>query len=637
MDESRDSAVSALAGDTASNPIVVLRCADEATLGTAVSDCVWSLSNGRMRELIIPAGPYRYGYAAARTIAQSIPECRWRDPEEGLSRTVMSSALRTLLRMRLIIGIPRLDKLDAESVQLLASLMRFGDLCRRLDFAPGLRLVVGITTAAPTAGMKPLLEVSGESCSDVKGQDASKAPAIPAKLRPLLSVLAAAPHPLTLADLARCAGKAESVVEKDLERWTEYSVVEGHERIGQGSAFSLFEHGEAEVGLGRRLLLERGDLRLPEARLVVSRDMELSTQLCNRALDRGEPAVALKHLQLGGSVTKGDNPGRELKYALALARTGVLEGARAIYFSHVDTAESPDEVLTLAQLAAELHMRGILNRTQADQTLRRGDRDNRDQNLGAAIELRALRAAIMIRNDDLERALTYLRRTSKQDLAKVPTRSRVRYHMAQVLVQATADNRRYVERTLRRSLALAKGSQLVREVADTGVQVLPGDEQYERLLMEASAANLDYDKVQRVLGNRLPIWLHELFDSLFPLEPGAEDAPPAGGALDLFRWLKSHGATLLALWGNDELKIFPAAAANDPGLKSWIETNIQRLRQYPGVCALPCHPIPNAGVFAGDLVLVARRWEQYGPLLVVLRRDQLGNLHHLYAALDSRN
>src|SRR5262245_37222906 len=102
--------------------VLVLRSRQAPALGVVRSRC----DKGA---LVLPAAPYAFEYAAALELARlahgnDLPP----NPEaDGLSRRALAESLRTLVLRDVQIVVPRLDWLDASSLDLIADLLDFAE------------------------------------------------------------------------------------------------------------------------------------------------------------------------------------------------------------------------------------------------------------------------------------------------------------------------------------------------------------------------------------------------------------------------------------------------------------------------------------------------------------------------------
>jgi hypothetical protein len=175
------------------------------------------------------------------------------------------------------------------------------------------------------------------------------------------------------------------------------------------------------------------------------------------------------------------------------------------------------------------------------------------------------------------------------------------------------------------------------------MQVLPEhdsarDESVQRAL-RYTAEGLDAHGAERLLPARMPAWLGDVLNRVFP---GSRTAPmhstpdPKEGPSALYGWLRQRGATLVAVWSGGEIQVLPMGAAARAGLVGWLQLSLQRLRDFPGVTMGICHPVPNAGPYSGDVMIQIPRWGDAGPAIALFRRDEMGDVNDLLAALAKR-
>jgi hypothetical protein len=249
---------------------------------------------------------------------------------------------------------------------------------------------------------------------------------------------------------------------------------------------------------------------------------------------------------------------------------------------------------------------------------------------------------MMLRHDEAARALTLLRRVVREQLDQVTDRTKMEYQIVLARAYAASGSRRFAERALVQAREEARDSAQLMEIERALLQVLPHDDllrdESERRAVKITAERLDQAGAERELGSRYPNWLPEVRGEVFEGQHGAPRSKPphpSEGGAAMFAWLRVRGATLAALWGGGHIQVFPVGATARPGLIGWLQTALQRMADYPHATLTLAQAVPGAGPYAGDMVLYVREWGDEGPMIVLLRRDDVTDVNDLLAALGS--
>jgi hypothetical protein len=216
------------------------------------------------------------------------------------------------------------------------------------------------------------------------------------------------------------------------------------------------------------------------------------------------------------------------------------------------------------------------------------------------------------------------------------------YQIVLARAYAASGSRRFAERALVQAREEARDSAQLMEIERALLQVLPHDDllrdESERRAVKITAERLDQAGAERVLGSRYPNWLPDVLAEVFEGQHGAPRSKPphpSEGGAAMFAWLRVRGATLAALWGGGHIQVFPVGATARPGLIGWLQTALQRMADYPHATLTLAQAVPGAGPYAGDMVLYVREWGDEGPMIVLLRRDDVTDVNDLLAALGS--
>lgn len=623
--------------------VAVLRSADPAALGEAVRDCVWSIAGGRATELVIPAGPYRYPYSAAAQIARQFHG--WKDDAQlpSRSRSALAAAMRPITRAAVVLGVPRLDWIDSASVDLLAALGWFSNNCASAGLDAPLVLVAGITADAPSAAMRRILQLDGADCADVERHRTAPIPSVSKAQREVVALIAAAPHPLAVESLAKYADMAVGELTELMAPLASAAIVDAGEYMGQGPDFGRLSLAEKELQAARKKLLKLSNFPA-EARVIIAGATEPgpARELGRSMLDQGEPELAARCFRAGGLAGIERSRVDQLAYAVALVESAAPDGAGAIFKTTDPHELNAQELFYYGWLAARLTEVGVLSRSVADQAMRRAERVNRAVNLDYGVRMRVMRAQLMLRHRQGMRALTMLRRVVKEHLAQVTSRTRADFDIVMARANAATGNLNQAQRIL---LEVREGSLTpaqALEVEEVLQHVaMPTDtlrDESQQRALRVAAESLEVEAAARIVNGRKLPWAATVLSAALPGAGINGEPPPVAGSdpEDLFSWLRLRGATLMGLLDDGNMRAYPQVAMANKDLSQWLEAELQRLLRFPGATLAASSAAPEAGAFSGDMTLTARRWGRFGPLIVLLRRDEVQDLNEVLSAMGSR-
>ncbi|MCC6465076.1 MAG: hypothetical protein IT463_07040 [Planctomycetes bacterium] len=632
----------AIHGDDA--PVLVLRCATPHVLGEAVRDLCWA-RQGRELRLLLPCGPYAFPYAAAHELARQLAQGARNPPDHAdaavLGRDALAAMLGRLLREPAVLAVPRLDLLDAESAALFSDLLRTSRVLAGAGGTPPVRLVGGVPAGEPSKALRTLLDQWASLPLELDPVAPQPLPELPAAARLLVTLLQQAPHPLEPAVLADMAGLPRAELDQWLVRLQAEGLVSVAGRVGLGCGADRYEAGEVDKGNARRLLAEKGGITLPAARLALLQctDAHLAWELARLEHARSEPAVALAHYRLARLAGGGIAAEADVRYAVALAESGFLEAAAAHYEELKGRNLDAAGFYELGLLAFHLCRAGLLPFDMADGALRRGERACRDNLADRALDLRARRAHLMCRRGESSRALTLLRRASREELLAAPPAPRREYLTAMACACWDTGAWKLAARHLDEARALCTGPRELLQVEDAACSYARADTAQRRLatrgVLLAAVALLEPSYLERhapdglVSSSEMQTALLGSARALY----GDAATPPAGDLPAAWRWLHARGATLLAVLDKGFLRFEPAGVAAAPGLRDWLHAELARLRDHPWAAAVGLQPVPGAGLYDGEFVLLLQRFCGFSPALALLRRDRMSNLDALLAEL----
>jgi hypothetical protein len=486
------------------------------------------------------------------------------------------------------IVVPRLDWLDASSLDLIADLLEFAELA-----GSRLRVLAGLHANAPEPKVARLLALA--QCADEEF-DAHKIRALSVHDKSLLAALRAAPMPLEHEKLMHVSGLRAREFNSSLRKLAAAGYAAAGPRVGLGAASELLP--PTDLTRWREALLEICDL--PDARLSVNAALGLvgaeAAQLARRALADGEHALALSRFALAPRQSR-----EPLQHALALAGCGHTQAALAILNAEQGAP------LDRARVAAELCQRGALSREQAERELRAAERHQR----GSAGEVEAitLRAALLRAAGKHSAALKLLRRVPASQAGMAPPKTRAAYLVELALAwrRAGRDDKCGVLFSEAQKLNLSHATALAVELRAYECGLCT-----PARLAEAAARALDVEAA-RVALRKSPAAIKALRHALG--EP-AEKAPPQIPQ-DALALCMRHGASLAATLIEGELHVLPAHAQSRAGLCAWLEAQLERAAKTPGVL-VPLN-VP-AGEFKGDTLLLLPALGEQGPVVALFAK-----------------
>ena len=565
--------------------IVVLRSRQAFALGALAERC-------DKRALVLPAGPYAFPFAAALELARLFHgHAQPVNPDAaGLSRHSLAQALRALALSDTQLVAPRLDGLDASSLDLLCDLLAFAELA-----GSGLRLLAGMPAWQPAAKLARLL--SAAQCADEEF-DALKPRALNSHDSALLGALRAAPMPLEPEKLMRACGLPAREFQAALRKLCAAGYAHAGPRVGLGAASEVLP--KTDLTRWREAVLETCDL--PEARLSVLCELGLggaeANELARRALLAHEPALALAHFAKAPSRLRD-----MLGHARALAECGHTESALAILKSEGGPP------LERARVAFVLALRGALAPAQAQRELRAAERGDR---FGPReVEAATLRASLLMHSGKPAAALKLLRRfTAAQAQTALPD---IRALYLLLLAQAW----RHAGRDDKARILFAQAQQLAPSPAmalSVELQAFLCGYAGPARLAQAAVRAFDVEAARLAL-KKSPAARKALRHALGESGKQAQAAPAA--PRDALELCMRHGATLAAMLIDGELRVLPAHAQANAGLCAWLEAQLARAGRSPGVL-LPL--VMPQSEFRADSVLLLPALGACGPLMALFAK-----------------
>ncbi|MCC6572617.1 MAG: hypothetical protein IT462_02395 [Planctomycetes bacterium] len=617
--------------------VVVLRTAAPAALPGPVSGLAQALARSRAEVVALAAGPYRYPYAAALELSRMLNGGNLPGPvmgAESLSRSRLAQALLPHLKRLVVLRIARLEWVDTESLTLLAALIETSRAIASAGHKGRWWAVCGLGAGTPTDRMGSLLDPALALCSDVEPPAQLPASVSPQERR-LMAVLHAAPHPLPLPTAFACAGLSEETAGVALRRLAGAQLIDSGPRLGLGCAADTVALQADELNRARAALTEFSEADVPESRLALAGEQAgsvlraLSWQLGQRALEEGEPNLALARMRQSGKLSgRGCD---EIIYARALARVGALDSALGILDQSRHEPADARMQLEQARLAFDLAMAGRVGARDAEKILRRVERLGRSgRGIDCCIEVRAMRAEIMLRRKDVPRALALLRRRPPGSLQTASPAARHRFLVAKARTLLASGRATAAHQCLDELRAIPRSDAEMLAVEHLALASLPGRDEalaaHKRALVLAARV-LDARAVSahaRALGAEAVAVLASVLGRADGAAM-ADGGDPRLNAATAWHWFSARGATLLATLEGEHASIFPPEARANPGLCAWLKVVLSRVGRHAGAQLIQLSPIPNAGNFGGDLLLVSPGFGRVGPTVVALKREQFSD------------
>lgn len=550
----------------------VIRGGDACAVARAVRETV---EDG----IVLPAGPYRYPYAAVSAllrIAGSFvdpPGETTTDPV--LSREPLVDGLRKLLARGNVISVTLADKLDAASAELLGRYAATAHLAVEHGLQPG-GLVLGTLGELPSA-----FRFDSADIRDVEPQNAPK-PKLSDDARHVLRLVAGAPHPVRQNILRAASGLAAAYLQTALVELAAGDLIEVGERIGLGPA--------AESGEACPEWQGTPEVFLPAAALSISGDPRLARQLGHAALQRGEFNTGVYCF----GFTKSERVSDAIAYGRALAGTGKVEPAKAI-FDELAKQDLPEvESTALGALGVLLAERGALKPQGADRVLKRFNN----------VTSRGWRIRLKVWQGQYDSARNLVRRTTREELEYAQPAVRLEHQLAIIAALRHSGQEAKVEKKLREAEELCTTRAERRRL---GVDT-------------ARLAALDLDApFLRDCGGA------EVLKELLATSPGPEIR--AHTPKEMFANLRVHGATLLAALEGESLVVVPPGALARPGLAAHVGSKLRRMREYPEAFSFGSDEFESLGPFAGRSTLALQR--SGGPMFVLFRRGHVPDVAQL--------
>lgn len=607
--------------------VVVLRTTQPSRLGGVLRERAHWAAGIAASVISLPAGPYRYPFAAALELSRQFHsnDEPVNSDAAGLGRAAMAQALSPLVLKETLLVVPRLDWLDAHSVNLFADLVQVSTMASQMGLGSRFRLWGGLPAEEPAAGLQALLNLA--QCCD-ETLDHASLPVLTAHQLSILDVLAAAPNPLDYETLQEVCGLQKRALDAALRGLVAAQLVDPGPRIGMGSASDLLP--ERDLTCFRQALLASSAARIPDARLALQASLGLASgegwQLGLNALAEEEGPLARYRFESSTRACHVLTSRQELLLAQALALSGAADAAHAHY-----CAQTGASSVEFARLAFALCRAGRLTQREADAALRRCQRSG-----GHSLEYVTLRAELLLDAGLVPSALKLLQRipTALREREAPQTRAafcltlaRAWHAMGQLAkARAALNAARQVCASSRLSLLIEHWACQCSGEAD---QARVGNR-----LLEVAAPLLDVENVKWALS--LSGSPQDAAESLIR-GLGTGDLPQpalATGQFDLrrlWRELQGQGANMMATLIDGELCVMPPAARLQPGLDAWLAVQLNELSAFPGLAMVKLAPPPNAGEFSGDVLLAGIG--PLGPLLVFLSRTRLSKSRSLLALL----
>jgi len=500
-----------------------------------------------------------------------------------LRRDTLVDLLRPVLARGVRVGLTCADFIDHASTRLLRA---FADTAR-LAVEHGLDasgLVLGTVGRLP-----PELRLEQAELRDVPGPPADSI-RLTDDMQGVLSLVAAAPHPVNASSLKRLWRLGTGELDAALRQLAAVDLVEIGARIALGPAGQI--PADPESALRWR---DTPEVRIPQARLAVCPEPGLAKHLAQEALSCGDADVAAHCFSLAGALA-----GREaLLYAEALASSGRPGAANELFQQH--KAEAPP--LQAGRVAALLAAQGLVGEDEAHALLRRAERG------GEATAARPVRAELLLGGGHGESAYNLLRRTTRQELESAPPSVRLRHLLAKA---RCSDNPKALQEAAIVCATRAERRQVARLAGDPA------------RMAKLAAEDLDAAALRKLPRDVVRDALPGAFTRHEPIS-----ATTAKNPAGLFERLREHGATLLAALVGDELVLHPPGAAARPGLSAQLKTKLLGLREHPHAVAFGRDEFSTLGPFSGQSALVLRRVGEAGPVLVLFRASTLPDVSHL--------
>ncbi|MCF6227250.1 MAG: MarR family transcriptional regulator [Planctomycetes bacterium] len=626
--------------------VLVFRSSHTCGLQRLVQESVWAAAEHGARSFILPAGPYRYPYACALQLVRMVqgvtPGMPQFADDQALSREALVSVLRELICQSVVIGLPRLDQVDVESVLLFSGLLNFAEQCKRLGIKTGIRLIAGVPEEYPSSEIRALLESSFVQLIEQKTSLEGSEYELSADEYRILGFLRAAPSPLAMKDLAGLLGMEGSVLTEYLRSLHELGLAYFADTTGAGSGLPELLGLDAQSEEAFQILADSGPDKIPEARLWLERgeNSALAEKLGRRAFENHEFRAAMNCFRQATKTNGGRKLELELAYGQALVRVGSHGGALGIYQEALDLSLTASEDVELGRLAVRLSEFGMAQPLRVDQILRRAERGCRGNMLDAEVEIRTLRAQLMIKNGEGARATTLLRRVLLAQLEKISPSVSVDYYLTLARASFQEGRPKQAEKVLKRARDFAESTHSRLQV-ETAILSMTSNENLRKGALEAAleaAAQLCLaDKFERLLSQTDTITANQILQKVLCIGNKGTATGQQDSASEGFKWLEERGAVLMAgLNHEDELEIFPGSARSKVGISAWLESSVRRLQEFPGVQMTNLHAIPVSGTFSGELLMTATEYAGLKYVLVLFRKDRVLNIRELLQVLDGQ-
>lgn len=541
--------------------------------------------------LIVPAGPYRYPYAA---IVELLRRAKlFSDPlghtatDPVLRRETLTDLLRMLVRHGGRIGLLDADRLDHASAGLFGAFAKTARLAAEHGF-DSTGLVLGTSGSLPSE-----LQLESAEIHEVEAEPRPR-PQLDAASTAILGLVAAAPHPVAESSLARLSVESLATLRSTLRRLATSELLE----LGPRIALAPGDAQAPDAAIAKQWL-QTPEVQLPQARLAISGEPELAVHLALEALQADEADVAIHCFMRAGKL----DAAAEMAFAEALARNGQPDAACKLFRRRLDVLP----LLRAGVVAALLARAGSCPDETAEALLRRAERQ------GVAAAARPWRAGLMLRRGEAKSARNLLRRTTQAELSNAAPGVRMHHLATQAECMLLAGDETGAGKKFRAAATLCENRAQLRRVTRDPVAGA-----------QLAAEDLDADALRE-----LPqAVVHEALQSALPQTPPAVPQPSRSPA-ELYERLRDHGATLLAALVGDELMLCPPGAGARPGLAVTMEAKLRTLRGRPQVTKFAGDEFSGLGPYSGDSVLSLQSYAAAGPVIILFRNARLDNLDHL--------
>ncbi|MHC4840844.1 MAG: hypothetical protein ACYTDT_07745 [Planctomycetota bacterium] len=558
--------------------------------------------------------------------------------DHALGRQAFLDILLPLIFNELVIGLPRLDQIDSESAYLFADVLSIAELVDQLDLNVGIRVVGGVSDSRPSKATRAILDLP--LLKTVIRDDlspSSKPELSPEKLR-TLGFLLAAPAPMPLNKLCALTGMAGETLSGRLRPLHESGYVYNSEFIGAGSGLFELTGMESAAADAATILRDSQAHSVPEARLSVDPEdsQVLATNLGDRAMSQHDYRAAASFYAKAVGVQQRKNRVLELCQARALAGSNRLDAALGIFQGFRKPDLSAAEQIEFGRLAFSLYEQGMADADEVEQVLRKAERVARGSSTD--IELRVLRAQVLLKDGESKKASTLLRRVLLTRLDQAPANISLDYYLTFARANHAMGKHSSAVNNLAKARIFANCamSRLKLEL----VSVLAAQNETDKLAASRAAISAAFETGNSdVLGQLITQLgateahgqLQKYVSKTQAASRHARDKSTVAG----FSWLKARGAVLMAGMNVErDIEIHPPTARSKVGISAWLEGSVLRLKDFPNTQMTDIHALPNTGTFSGDVLMTASNYAGLNHVLVLFRKDRMRNIHELLEVLN---